>query len=497
MNNATAAFLQRRQHRQARHTAKRQARCRAWRRAAAACPSRGQAVLLELCKTIHHFFPHLFDQLRQLEDCRQKSDYTLAEILLAGILLFVFQQGSRNAFNNQRTEVKFRNHYERLFKLRLPHLDTVHHVLCRLPETVLERLKHALVKTLLEKKVLHKYRLFGRWFVVAVDATGVASFSERHCAQCLHRTSSTGKTTYFHPVLEAKLIAANGFAISLATEWIANPTGEYDKQDCERKAFARLAAQLKQQYPRLPLCLTADGLYPYQGFFEICREAGWAFIITFQDGNLPTVWEDVRGLLPLTPAQCRHERRYHGSTTIEQTWRWVNHLASGGHTLVGLESVETVPPARPGREFHPPPLRPSDQPDGDRPHRGDARPHRPVALEDRKRRLQYPKAPRLRLGASVCPGQWASGEKLLSMPANRSPDQSVNDSQHELSDPLARQDDLPPPVAVSAGVPPGGRPQPEPARRPAPPADPNPVALRHREIACSAIQAPPVNPLGR
>ena len=344
MSNATAAFLQRCQHRQARHTAKRQARCRARRRAAAACPSRGQAVLGELCKTIHHFFPNRFDPLRQLADCRQKSDYTLAEILLAGILLFVFQPGSRNAFNNQRAAAKFRTHDERWFKLRLPHLDPVHPVLCRLPEAALERLKHTLVKTLLEKKVLHQYRLFGRWFVVAVDATGVASFSERHCAQCLHRTSSTGKTTYFHPVLEAKLITPSGLAISLATAWIANPTGEYDQQDCERKAFARLAAQLKQQYPRLPLGLTADGLYPYQGFFEICRDSGWVLIITCKDGNLPTVWEDVQGLLPLTAGQCRHERRYHGSTVIEQRFRWVNHLAYGGYPLAWLERVEVVTP---------------------------------------------------------------------------------------------------------------------------------------------------------
>jgi hypothetical protein len=148
-------------------------------------------------------------------------------------MLFVFQQGSRNALNNKREEEKFRKHYERLFKLRLPHLDTVHRVLCRLPEAELEQLKHSLVKTLLAKKVLPKYRLFGRWFIVAVDGTGVMSFSERHCEHCLQRTSRPGKTTYFHPVLEAKLITASGLAISLATEWIANPAGAYDKQDCE------------------------------------------------------------------------------------------------------------------------------------------------------------------------------------------------------------------------------------------------------------------------
>jgi hypothetical protein len=110
--------------------------------------------------------------------------------------------------------------------------------------------------------------------------------------------------------LEAKLITPTGLAISLATEWIANPPGEYDKQDCERKAFERLAAQLKQRYPRLPLCLTADGLYPYHGFFARCQANGWAFIVTFKDGNLPSLWEEVQALQALNPLQHRHERRY-------------------------------------------------------------------------------------------------------------------------------------------------------------------------------------------
>ena len=46
---------------------------------------------------------------------------------------------------------------------------------------------------------------------------------------------------------EAKLITPNGFAISLASEWIANPVGESEKQDCERRAFARLAVTLKRE----------------------------------------------------------------------------------------------------------------------------------------------------------------------------------------------------------------------------------------------------------
>ena len=338
MKKRANARLQRQQQKRARHTAQRQEK----KRLTAATQNRGQAMVCELFKTINHFFPDLFEQLRQIEDCRRRSDYALSEILMAAIALFIFQQGSRNAFNNLRQEAKFEKHYRRLFKLRLPHLDTVHRVLCRLSDEPLERLKHWLVKTLLEKKALHQYRLFGKYFVVAIDATGTMSFVEQHCEQCLHQTSSQGKTSYFHTVLEAKLITANGFAISLATEWIANPMGEYEKQDCERKAFARLASKLKQLYPRLPICLTADGLYPYQGFFDTCRANHWAFILTFKDGNLPSVWEEVHALLPLCPDQHRHERRFQGQQRIEQDLRWVTDIDYHSHRLQWLECLETV-----------------------------------------------------------------------------------------------------------------------------------------------------------
>ena len=100
MKNSTPAFLQRRQHRKARHTAKRQAQRRAQRRAAAAEPSRGQAVLYELFKTIHHVFPNLFDQLRQVEDCRQKSDYSaplqVVEFLKSNFILLKLNNFLKN-----------------------------------------------------------------------------------------------------------------------------------------------------------------------------------------------------------------------------------------------------------------------------------------------------------------------------------------------------------------------------------------------------------------
>jgi hypothetical protein len=171
--------------------------------------------------------------MHAIEDCRRGGDYELAELITACLALFIFKQGSRNAFNNQRQEHKFKSQYRKLFKLRLPHLDTVDRVMRRLPDEALERLKQRMIQALLEKKALHRFRLMKRWFVVAIDGTGVMSFSQKHCEHCLYKRSKRGKLSYFHNVLEAKLITPNGFSISIATEWIENPEGEYDKQDCE------------------------------------------------------------------------------------------------------------------------------------------------------------------------------------------------------------------------------------------------------------------------
>ncbi|MCP4937239.1 MAG: hypothetical protein GY927_24285 [bacterium] len=298
-------------------------------------------LVYQLHQTISHFFPDLLERIGALTDCRRKSMYELSEIIMAGIALFLFKEGSRNAFNNQREEKRFAKNYRRLFKGRLPHLDTVHRVFEQLAERELETLKRSLIKSLLEKKVWHSQRLFKRWFLVAIDGSGVFNFDQQHCPQCLHQTSKKGKTRYFHNVLEAKLITPKGFSISLATEWIENPDSEYDKQDCERKAFRRLAATLKRDYPRLPMCLVADGLYPNQGFFEICRENDWTFILTFKDGNLPSVWEEVHALQALREAPQCEQRCQQGKIHLHQRYRWLTDIDYHATQLNWIECQET------------------------------------------------------------------------------------------------------------------------------------------------------------
>ena len=90
------------------------------------------------------------------------------------------------------------------------------------------------------------------------------------------------------------MITSSGLAISLASEFIENQPGrDYEKQDCEQKAFVRLAAKIKKYFPRLSICILADGLYPNKTIFNICRDNNWRFIITLKDGNLKTFHQEV------------------------------------------------------------------------------------------------------------------------------------------------------------------------------------------------------------
>ena len=297
-------------------------------------------LVYQLHQTILHFFPNLFDLLNDVEDCRKRSTYSITEILMAGLALFLFKKGSRNALNNLREENQFKKNYYRLFKCRLPHLDTVDKVMRALPEKFLEELKDKLVQILLQKKMWHSQRLFNKYFIIAVDATGVFTFDEDPSGQSTHKTYKSGKKNYFHNVLEAKLVTASGFSISIMTEWIENPEGEYNKQDCEQKAFVRLAEKLKKAYPRLPICIVADSLYPCQNFFKICTENNWAYIATFKEGSIPTIAATAELTDQTKPNRLQHDF-IKEKTPITQIYRWVNNIKYHEHSMNWIECLET------------------------------------------------------------------------------------------------------------------------------------------------------------
>ena len=236
-------------------------------------------------------------------------------------------------------EASFSANYEQCFGVCLPHQDTIAEVLCQLEPDKLEQVKMNLMSQLFEQKWLREYRLLGKYYLVAVDATGVVSFDHRHCEHCLTKKSKNGKTVYFHYVLEAKLVTPDGHCLSLASEWVENPEGEFDKQDCEQKAFVRLAGKLKKQYPRLPVCILGDGLYPNNSVFNICENNGWKYLLVLQDKSLKSVQEEL--VLTKRRKPIKENYTVKNKLRISSQYRSQTNISYKKHHLHWFQCIET------------------------------------------------------------------------------------------------------------------------------------------------------------
>ena len=291
-------------------------------------------------------FPPLFAHVTDPRD-PLKIFYPLASLAFAGVTLFLFHLKARRQIGlllrNSPSVYKF----QALFGVeRFPHGDTLDATFSNLKAEQIQMVVSGMTETLIRKKVLYSYRLLGIYFIIAIDGTGTISFSRRHCPHCLTRTRN-GKTLYYHPVLEAKLITSNGFAFSLMTEFIENPGDKATKQDCELKAFYRLAERLKTRFPRLPILLSMDGLFAGGPTFDLCRSYGWKFMIVLKDDDLPSVNEEFDALSNLQP-ENRLVWRTGKEAQIKQAFRWADDIAyvdsdKKEHILSVLQCLETKP----------------------------------------------------------------------------------------------------------------------------------------------------------
>src|SRR5512139_284273 len=311
-----------------------------------------EAMLQILLATVYHHFGSFSRLFASVTDPRQPAliIYPLAALLTTGLFLYVYHLGARRQINHKlRGNQASADKFETLFGVaQCPHGDTLAAAFSRLQPAELQDVVSGMTETLIRRKVLAPTRLLGQYYLVVIDGTGVLVFPERHCAHCLTRTQH-GVTTYYHPVLEAKLVTATGFAFSLLTEFIENPEETPTKQDCELKAFYRLTARLKQRFPRLPICLLLDGLYAGGPTFTRCEQYGWKYLITLQDGDLPSVHRDFEALLPLAP---ENHLRFtpSGYPQTPQEFHWMNDLTyvdtqQHPHTLAVINCRESHPVA--------------------------------------------------------------------------------------------------------------------------------------------------------
>ena len=291
---------------------------------------------------IRHYFSDFLKWLREINDPRKRPDsctYPIEYIMILTMMMFCGQCGSRRQLGLELNDGKrFGGNIWRMIGKAYAnincHPDTMNNVLTILPPEEVEKLIVQIVGKLRKSRVLDKFRFNGQ-LTVAVDGTKIIKFKDCHCEHCTY-TTQNGIKTYFHYVLAAKIVTPIGLVVPFAFEFIENPSGEFDKQDCEIKAFRRLVSKIRKLYPRLPVTIIADGLYAEEETLSLGDHNDWNVIATLKEKKLPSVTaqlppeaENWTGIKTFTTK--------HNGKIVIRTLRWKTPIRYHGRVLHVVE----------------------------------------------------------------------------------------------------------------------------------------------------------------
>lgn len=290
-----------------------------------------EEAVTEQLRIMKAHLPILLKRLSKINDPRtpRKCKHKLTVIMIYGILTFVFQMSSRREANREMSRPMFMKNLHLYFpELKdLPHNDTLMRLLSQIEVDEIEAAHVELIRHFIRHKKFRRY-LIDNCYPVAIDGTQKFVRDRIWSGECLGRKVKNGREgrceQYYVYVLEANLSFCNGMTIPLMSEYLSHSQGDTDnnKQDCETRAFHRLAGRLKKEFPRLSVMVLLDGLYPNGPVMEHCLENKWQFMIVLQDGSLPSVWEEFEAL-----------RELEKGNRIKMTWgnrkqrfQWVNEI---------------------------------------------------------------------------------------------------------------------------------------------------------------------------
>ena len=265
----------------------------------------------ELNKIQSRYYSQLFLKFAQTKDPRHPSYITYTNRMMLGTLYYKgiagidSMQEMTEQFNDEMISKNLSVFIGETAGEYDPHHVTENEYLERLDPMELEEIKQDLVYHLIRRRCFEDARYKKKWLVI-VDGTQLYCGQRKLNEQCLERCCNKGTdkeiTLYHRDVLEAKIYFGEKLVASIGSEFIENNgedrkrqekmSAEKIKQDCEIKAFIRLAGRIKKSFPRLPIMLLADSLYASKTVMDLCREYKWEFLIRYKKGSIPSIAEE-------------------------------------------------------------------------------------------------------------------------------------------------------------------------------------------------------------
>ena len=282
---------------------------------------------IEECnKIMNKFYPTLFHKFRDIYDPRSQGYVKYSNSIMLGTLFYkniggiVSMQDMNEKFNNEiiaKNISRFCGVREKEF---LPDSVTLNEYLERINSEEIQEIDQDIITSMIRRKSFQDAKFMGKWLIL-IDGTQLYSGSRQINEKCLERHHNKGsekeKINYYMGVLEAKIYFGNNLIASIGSEFIENNgedtcyqkemSHEKIKQDCETKAFKRLATKLKSEFSRLPICLLVDSLYASEPVMNICKENKWDYIIRFKDGSVSSIADEYEAIPDkYTVGQCEY-----------------------------------------------------------------------------------------------------------------------------------------------------------------------------------------------
>ena len=257
-------------------------------------------ILNELVTIIKQYFPDLLDKFEGLTDLRNQSyvKYKMKVIFMVRLLGLMCEMKSMQGMTRELNTNESIENIAQICDLELeeiPHCDTINDVFEKVKVEEIEEIRRYMINKLIRGKIIKKYKIRDRYYHIVIDGTGLATSRKKYNENCLVKNKTDKKGNEYQEystyVLEAKLIVGE-MVFSIGSEFVENTKENETKQDCEIKAFKRLAEKIKSEYPKLKILISGDALYASKPVMDICKENGWKYVIRFKEGSIPSLYKE-------------------------------------------------------------------------------------------------------------------------------------------------------------------------------------------------------------
>lgn len=295
---------------------------------------------------IHRLIPNFNTKLGELNDPRGKKriTYDLQGEVWTVLLQRLGIAVSSRDWDNVKYNGVLRENINTLSGCsfeHLPHSDTIKYLLEKIePREFNTVLTNAFIQ-LRNAKRLETFKVDGQ-FYVAVDGVEFNTANHEIPHSC-HRKLANGEVEYFQVALVASIVTLDNVWFPIMVEFIENPDGEYDKQDCEYKAALRLLPALKKALPLQSFCMLMDALYHKSEVMNCIENFSWDYVITWKDGVAPALSKKAHSKIAQYPQNrlSVHDSVHHED--FECAWaNRVTHYTADGKVDYTTNFLEVV-----------------------------------------------------------------------------------------------------------------------------------------------------------